>query len=821
MAVVVGVLFGLGWSVVGGGFGELEESGAARDAERVLRAVDREAQQIAVTAHDWAAWDDTYLFAMGEDESYYDANLGSGTMQSLGLDVMAIVSAAGEPIYVESVDRETADARPFPAELLELAQVVAGTDVAGTAVVGDRAMVLAIEPVVRSDGSGTPAGVLVMGRWLDDALLASLSEQTVAAAALVWLGDRPEVAAALAGGGIESASMDDDWLATYAPLTTLDGASVLAIETTSERAITRKGNAVLVNMAILLGLAGVAFGFVTFALLELGILRRLRFLSNAVHRIGATADINRRVEMGGRDELGQLSDDIDGMLDSLSGAEQRYRRLVTDSAEGILLLTNGGVTFANPAALAMFGADSYQGLQLPPPVEGPGGPGWCELVEGAEPGKARRAQLSIEAVAGERRELEAVAARVGPAEVQVLLRDNTELVRMAEQRRAFEIEMEQAQRLESVGLLAGGIAHDFNNLLTVVTANAELMRDHLRNADGDELLEDLLQSARRAAELTQQLLAYAGKGGYQPQLVCLSGLAAETARMAERVAARSAVVETDLPASLPRVEGDPTQLRQVVFNLALNAIDALPDGRGSVSVSAGSAVLEEPLTSDFLLRPPVLGIPYVYVSVSDSGRGMAAAVKARMFEPFFSTKGTGRGLGLAASFGIVRAAGGAIEVQSEEGRGTTVRVYFPAAHSAAQSETSVEQAAAEAAAAGTTMASLLVVDDDAAVLRVVQTALERSGFAVTACNGGQAALSLFAAGGRWDALLLDLAMPGVDGMAVMDELRSSGNEIPIVVMSGFSTDVITPAHRVQFLQKPFTVADLKRTVASVLESAAA
>lgn len=400
--------------------------------------------------------------------------------------------------------------------------------------------------------------------------------------------------------------------------------------------------------------------------------------------------------------------------------------------------------------------------------------------------------------------------------------DITDRVEAMEKQHTLEKQLLHAQKLESLGVLAGGVAHDFNNLLTGILGEASLARLELDAPDGDVRgsIERIEQSARRAAELTRQLLAYSGKGRFVVQPLNLSVLMKEIANMLGVVISKKAALELHLADDLPSVEADRAQMQQVAMNLITNASDALGDNAGLITIKTGTETCSERSLRDVYGAESLPAGEYVTLEVSDNGCGMPEGVRDRLFDPFFTTKATGRGLGMSAILGIVRAHHGAIRVYSEPGQGTAFKLLFPAV--AAKAVTSDPQSDGTGWR-GT--GAVLVVDDEPSVLRVAQRMLERLGFSTLLAADGQEALDLFDAH-RADItlVLLDMMMPKMNGKEVLSALRRLDPELPVVMSSGFNEqDAISRmAGRgmTSFLQKPYEPADLEAAVRRALEPAA-
>jgi signal transduction histidine kinase len=256
--------------------------------------------------------------------------------------------------------------------------------------------------------------------------------------------------------------------------------------------------------------------------------------------------------------------------------------------------------------------------------------------------------------------------------------DVTEQKAAVEAKMNLERQMQQAQKMESLGVLAGGIAHDFNNLLMVIMGHAELALTGISPTSAARgSLTEITLAARRAADLSRQMLAYAGKAAFAVEPVGLGDLVEEMAHLLKAAISKKATLDLNLERGLPPVLADPSQIRQVVMNLIINASEALEDRDGVITASVGTTHCDEEYLRETEMHDDIAPGPYVYLEVTDTGHGMDAGTRSRIFEPFYSTKFTGRGLGLAAVMGIVRAHKGTVKVSSELGKGTTFKVLFP------------------------------------------------------------------------------------------------------------------------------------------------
>jgi PAS domain S-box-containing protein len=386
------------------------------------------------------------------------------------------------------------------------------------------------------------------------------------------------------------------------------------------------------------------------------------------------------------------------------------------------------------------------------------------------------------------------------------------------ERKRAEEQLRQAQKLESIGLLAGGIAHDFNNLLVGIIGNASLAEDML--PDGSpavEILDRIVKCGEQAAHLTRQMLAYAGKGRFVLEPVDLSGLVRETAALITGSVSKKISIVFELVPDLPRVQSDPSQMQQVFMNLALNAAEAIGSAAGVISIATGEIILDDADVTDELQGWPVSPGHCVFLDVRDTGCGMDETTKARIFDPFFTTKFQGRGLGLAAVAGIVRAHKGAIQFSSTSGAGSAFRVLLPAM-SARPAETAP---AIEHKDDLRGLGTILVVDDEQVVRHVAKHSLERQGYEVIVAESGPAAIDILRNHReRVQLVLLDLSMPGMSGEETLPQLRNINPHVQIIVSSGHSEAealrLFDGARVSGFIQKPYTVQALAHKVKSVL-----
>ena len=501
---------------------------------------------------------------------------------------------------------------------------------------------------------------------------------------------------------------------------------------------------------------------------------------------------------------------------TLRASEEKYRLLFESSIDGIILTSpDGRISAANSAACRILNRTEEEIVR-----EGRDGiadtsdPRFAAGLEERDRTGRFYGELTMKRKDGTTFPVEISTVLYGSQDSEtrssVFFRDITE-------RKRAEERLRDGQKLESLGLLAGGIAHDFNNILVSVIGNASLAQEKLPAGHPVvEILERVVQSGHQAAHLTHQMLAYSGKGKFVVETLNLSALIADMSAFVQESIAQRISIHFQLEDGLPPIEADRGQVQQVFVNLATNAADAIGRRDGMILVKTGIREVD----GQFVRRRPEAGdlAPgrYVYLDVTDSGCGMDEATRTRIFDPFYSTKFTGRGLGLAAVAGIVRGHKGAITVSSEPDRGSCFTVLFPAAEHALE---------AKHAGLGNTPHSdsgvVLVVDDEPMVRDLLKQALEDHGYTVLLADNGPMAIEIIGKHRSGiELVLLDLSMPGMSGAEVLPELRKIRPDVRVMLSSGYSEAESMKLFEGQqvsaFLQKPFTLSTLREKVKSCI-----
>ena len=498
--------------------------------------------------------------------------------------------------------------------------------------------------------------------------------------------------------------------------------------------------------------------------------------------------------------------------DALRSSEARLRLVVENIPELVLLVGHEGeITYANPALRGTLGLDPDEVL----------GRRVTELVQADDRERALRLLTAPSSDSVEIR-LRRHDGRAGLFSCRAcnLFPRSPSTGRMfiaadVTEKRRLEAQAHQAQKLDSIGRLAGGMAHDFNNLLSVVLGYSDLaLRALPADSEVEHLLTVIREAGQRGAALTSQLLAFARKQPAATRLLDLAELVGGLQGLLRRTLGEDVELAFDLAPGAGRIRADPAQVEQVLMNLVINAREAMPDG-GRMWVSARRV---EAATTTPSGSPGAE--PHVALSVRDSGCGMSEEVQERLFEPFFTTKDTGTGLGLATTYGIVRQAGGGIEVESRPGEGTCFTVWFPIVGEVPAALPAAADAPAGTAEMPAGSETVLVVEDEPMVRNLVCRVLESQGYRVLVTESGREALErVRRSGARPELLLTDLVMPGLGGEEVARLLQAELPGLKVLLMSGYSDRApATGPGAPRLLPKPFTPASLTRAVRATLDA---
>lgn len=500
----------------------------------------------------------------------------------------------------------------------------------------------------------------------------------------------------------------------------------------------------------------------------------------------------------------------------LEETEQNFRELAESTAAAIFVLQGDRCRDANSSALRLIGSTAeeiadrvYSSLPFAPALHSRG--------PDSAPDKndtLRTREVSFNGPEGDLcwLEIRSTPIEYGRASATLVTAfDITERKIAEEARHAYDEEIGQLRKLESLGLLAGGVAHDFNNLLVAILGHADLaLLEVPPESTARENLTQIRTATRHASDLAGELLAAAGKGKRLVEAIDLSQAISEIVRLVAGPIPENITIEEAHEDSLPSVDGDATQIGQVILNLLQNAKEALEDGGGTIRVRSGRASAVSAATRHGPLRASDT-TPYVYLEVQDDGPGIDQALRSRIFDPFFTTKRTGRGLGLAAALGIVRGHGGSLEVETAKGRGTTMRVLLPAGASASPPRKPPSKERGKPRHFGGQV--VLVIDDEESVRNTLGTLLEHVGFSVLLAADGRQGIELFRRHSSSISLVvLDMTMPGMGGEETLREIRRISADTRVVLVSGYDKKEAGSRFAGQqlagFLQKPFGLGEL-------------
>jgi PAS domain S-box-containing protein len=543
----------------------------------------------------------------------------------------------------------------------------------------------------------------------------------------------------------------------------------------------------------------------------------------ATRRIAA-GDGDTSTGLRGPDDLGVLGDAIDqtaARLRSVTAtlrARQEWFRMLLEHGSDVILALDAGfrIGFAGPSLPRVLGWTTAQVARRP-------------LEDFIHPDDMDAVRASLETVLkrsgfgepiafrfrhadGGWRSVEAIGNHpddwAGPEQIILTGRDITA-------RERLEGQLRQAQKMEALGRFAGGVAHDFNNLLTAIQGYTSLIMMDLAPHDPHrEDLEEIRKASERAAALTRQILAFSRRHVVEPMTIDLNQTIMDLERLVPRLIGEDVAVVIALDPALAPVRADPRQLEQVILNLVVNARDAMPDG-GRLTLETASDLISD---SDPRASPDLPPGPYAVLTVSDTGTGMDPAIVPNIFDPFFTTKepGRGTGLGLATVYGIVKQAGGHVEVETAPGEGASFRLYFPAA--AGEGATAVLTVAGGPGPRGSE--TVLLVEDEESVRVFASKALEKQGYRVLqARHGRDALLRLSQHDGPVHLVITDIVMPEMGGSELARRLAGEHPELPVLFMSGYTDDEVAQrglGAEQGFLQKPFTSDGLARKVREVL-----
>jgi signal transduction histidine kinase/CheY-like chemotaxis protein len=576
-------------------------------------------------------------------------------------------------------------------------------------------------------------------------------------------------------------------------------------------------------LTLMVACTGMLFVIPLFLIQGHTVLNPLSRLAREIQTFSDGGPAGRRLNWRRQDEFGQVALSVDRMLDGMergqaqvAEGELRYRAFLDVIPDTLYAVDRHGTILdakAKPGSRLENRAGRLSGRPLADaglPTE------TCRrlldgLLDVLASGDLQTLEFSMVQPDGSPFWGELRIARMEDDRGLVIERNITDRRQSEEERRQLGERMSQMRKMESLGMLAGGIAHDFNNILTAIVGHAELIGQALPpDSPVRNSAASIQRAAMRAAGLTRQMLAYAGKGEFALQVLDLNHLLEDLVPLLQTSLSKKATLEIRFAPDLPSVQGDATQLWQVAMNLLINASDALSDTTGRITLATRRMEARETDLAGALSDGPLAAGTYAVLEVEDTGKGMDAAVCARIFDPFFSTKASGRGLGLSAVLGIVRAHGGGIEVKSSPGSGTTFRIFLPA------STQPVEPVTRPAIPTPPpprpdrlSRPTVLLAEDEPDIRCAIAQTLTSAGFDVLAVPDGRQAVTAVRERRKDIAfILLDVEMPEMNGEEAMRAIRTISGDIKVFVMSGYGTTILKERFKslavAGFIAKPFT-----------------
>jgi PAS domain S-box-containing protein len=515
---------------------------------------------------------------------------------------------------------------------------------------------------------------------------------------------------------------------------------------------------------------------------------------------------------------------------ALKDSEQLFRSLIEGAPDAVFVQHGNRFVYLNSSAVSLFGGDST-GQFIGEDVMGRFHPDSRQALT-SEIQTLTALQKPFHAIDlicvrldGSLVPVELSAVPInfhGKRSALVFVRDITERRKAEEERLCLEKQIRQTQRLESLGVLAGGIAHDFNNILMIVMGHAELTLEKVSSmSNAHENIQEIINAAHRAADLCRQMLAYAGKAPSAFEVTDLSLLINQMTHLIQNSISNKTLLDLQIEPEISSIHADRGQIRQIVMNLIMNASEAIGDQKGVITVKTGVKKCDQNyLAKTALDSKPVTGM-YVYLEITDTGCGIEADKKDRIFDPFYSTKFTGRGLGLAAVIGIVQTHRGAIDVYSEPGKGTTIKVLFPAMEN--NRESSAKKKLSETAKKSdfSGAETILLVDDEKSLLDLGTNMLEVLGFKVLTASDGLEAVEIYRQRqNEIDLVLMDLTMPRMDGAEAFSRIYELNPAVRVVLVSGYSEEDISlrfaGSGLAGVLQKPYTFKKLEELISKII-----
>jgi len=768
---------------------DLEEKEALANVERVVNALKAELESINSLAKDYAGWDDSYRFVQDGNREFIHKNLDDPNFEQLGMNLIIYLDKRGGWVYARNFDLQKKQAAPFPKSLRTLLtpespllkELTLHSTCEGIITLPEGSLLVSAVPILTSEFLGPAAGTLVMGRFLNTAalerfsLITKLQLRVYAATEsnlpLPLSSFEQEKILVLRGPG-------NNYLSGLSLLYDLYGKPALVVRVETPRTTYHQG------------IRTICYFVVWFAGLSLLI-------------VGISMFFARKL-----------------LLVQHKGKESHSRyQAVVEGYDGLIYIVSAtrNIEFMNRKLIEVLGRDATGEICHEALHDFGGICEWCDN-EKVMAGETVRCEVYNPK---DQSWYYVISTPVfnpdGTVSKQSMLTDITEIKRAASEKAELESQLRQAQKMEAVGQLAGGVAHDFNNILCAIIGFAALIEMSMQEDDpARPHLEQILAASNRASQLVSSLLAFSRKQVLNPHPIDMNRIVRDVQKILGRLITEDIDLRIHLSEAELNVLVDPGQVDQVLINLVANAKDAMPSG-GSLVIETGKELLPAEL---FKAAGAVSEVPYAVLTMRDSGTGMDSVAKEKLFEPFYTTKevGKGTGLGLSIVYGIVKQHNGFITVDSELGKGTTFKVFFPLVRASSGTEEASEPQTSDLHG----REAILVVEDNPAVRALNKAVLETFGYRVIEALDGSDALTQFKAHqDEIQLVVMDVVMPKMNGRQAYEEICEIQPEVKVIFMSGYAADIIMEkgfvAEDFNFITKPIKPTDFLEKVRMVLD----
>ncbi len=830
---------------------ELENEKAEKNVNRIIRALDREVFHLDSMVHDWSSWDDTYEFIHAGNPGYLDANLNKTTFTNNRINLLGIYDAQGALVWGEIREVENGEMIPGGDFALdphkqdkELIALISSSSlpekgIGGIYLTEAGPMLIAARLILTSDNAGPARGSLLMGRYMEPDVISSVSDQLdmnfeFLTSNRLGAGEKEILENHSEDKPISIVAIDAETLKGYAGVADVFGRSQFLIKVELDRKISGKGRKTMLYAGLSVMSGGVLFLFIIMAILHWSVLRPLSGLTGNVQRIANEADFSPRLALNRNDEIGRLASGFDLMLDrleqsyrDLEQSEELYRIVLENIRTFIILVQDGRIVYANRIVYEKSGFSQAEIIGRQP---------W-ELFLPDEQEKIRQlleetlhygkpvnlAHFPYMNKNGEQRWLEISTLRISYLDKAALLAhgaDITDKITAREEQKRLQEMLQRSQKMEAIGTLAGGVAHDLNNILCGILSYPDVLLCQV--GDNPALRKALLtikNSGEKAAVIVQDLLTLARRGVSIAKVVDLNEMIRSYLAGPEFASLLSfhprIEMSLELADDLRPIKCSPVHLVKTIMNLVSNAAEAMPEG-GLITIGTSNLSFIE-TRRQFEEVPPG---EYVLLSVCDQGSGIPADEISKIFEPFYSKKVLGRsgtGLGMAVVWSTVKDHQGYIDVQSVEGQGTTMRIYFPAAFESIElPELDVDMEKIRGRGE-----LVLVVDDLSQQREIASEMLSELGYRVVTVESGEKALN-YLQGNQPDLVLLDMLMePGMDGLDVYRGILRFKPDLKVIIVSGYAeNERIKEAITLGvagFLSKPYSLVGMGRLLERILK----